>query len=323
MQNKSPSIFESNILYLILGMALLIIGSYAQKREIYSGLLITEYILVLIPNLFYLKLKGLSFKKVLRLNRISLKQGVLIVLIVVFSYPVAVLLNGIILAIVNVFTDAIPTTLPMPSTIDKYIIGLLVFAVTPGICEEVMFRGTIMSAYSTIGYMKSIVISSILFGLFHFNLLNLVGPTFLGIIFGIIVYKTNSIYSSILGHTVNNAIALSIGYAITKYQSQIDNLSHSSTELSQSIELIIGLIGIGFIALISFVILIRLIKKLPSGNKEVYIDGNMSLDFRTEYSDNMEVEFPITDEKFKLIKYIPIVIVILAFIYMNFEYVLL
>ncbi len=75
-----------------------------------------------------------------------------------------------------------------------------------------MFRGVILNAYNKLGYRKSIIITGVLFGLFHFTILNFVGPAILGIIFGIMVYKTNSLYSSIIAHTVNNGIALTIGY---------------------------------------------------------------------------------------------------------------
>ena len=59
---KRPSILEANSLYFILGVLLLFLGSYVQSREIYSGLLITEYIIILIPNLIFLKAKKLPIK---------------------------------------------------------------------------------------------------------------------------------------------------------------------------------------------------------------------------------------------------------------------
>ncbi len=63
---------------------------------------------------------------------------------------------------------------------------------------------------------KAIIYSAILFGIFHFNVQNLLGPIYLGLLFGIIAYKTDSIYPTIIGHTVNNTIALTIGYFATR-----------------------------------------------------------------------------------------------------------
>ena len=176
---KKPSLGEVNLVYLVLGFALLIIGYLVQSKEIYSGLLITEYIIILLPNILFLKLRGYELKRVLRLNSISFMQFIFIFLIMIFAYPVAIFLNAIFLAIINSFSSALPTSIPIPTTTIEYLIGLFVIAIAPGICEEVMFRGTMMSAYDTLGYKKSILITAILFGLFHFNIMNLIGPIFL------------------------------------------------------------------------------------------------------------------------------------------------
>ena len=54
MINKSKfSILEANLLYLVLAVSLIYLGSMAQNREIYSGLLITEYILILL-RIYYI-----------------------------------------------------------------------------------------------------------------------------------------------------------------------------------------------------------------------------------------------------------------------------
>src|SRR5690606_39062887 len=115
----------------------------------------------------------------------------------IFTYPIAVFFQAIFIGILNIFIDVSPSGVPLPSDGIQYIISMLIIAIAPGICEEVMFRGVILNSYSTLGYRKSIFLSALLFGMFHFNLLNFVGPTILGVVFGIIVYRTNSLYSSI------------------------------------------------------------------------------------------------------------------------------
>ena len=96
MRNKkSPSILEANVLYLIIALLLITLGASAQYKEVYTGLLITEYLIILAPALFYLKLSGYSLKSNLRLNKISFKQAILVMLIVVFSYPIALFFNFI------------------------------------------------------------------------------------------------------------------------------------------------------------------------------------------------------------------------------------
>lgn len=264
----NPSIFETNIFYLIIGVSLLLLGSLVQSKEIYSGLIVTEYLIILLPTITYLKARGYSLKKVLKLNRISAKEVALIFLIVIFSYPVGVFLNYLMILLLSNFTELKPTPIPIPQNTGEYLLGLLVISLSPGICEEVLFRGMVMSSYDKLGKKKAIIISAILFGMFHFNLQNLVGPIFLGIIFGLIVYKTNSLFSTMIAHGVNNAIATTIAYLA---MSNMNNLSIESQDIGISIGSFATVLTviIGFvIAMISGTIAYTLYKSLPNNNHE-------------------------------------------------------
>lgn len=260
-----PSIFSTNILYLIVGLLLLIVGFYVQSQELYAGLLVTEYALILIPNLIFIKIKGLSLKRVLRLNGFTLKQLVYTILIVLFSYPIAVFFNMIALNIINYFSDLVPTGVPIPMTGREFLISFFIIGISPGICEEVMFRGTMLTAYEGIGYKKSIFLTAILFGIFHFNITNLVGPVILGIIFAFITIKSNTIFLPMIGHALNNTIALTIGYFATQYTNELDNLDTAleADIIPEAIAMLIATITIGIIALICGFIVFQLIRKFP------------------------------------------------------------
>lgn len=297
---KKPSILEANIVYMVLGFALLTLGSLVQAREIYSGLLITEYIIILLPNILFLKIMGYSLKDVLRLNMISIKQIIYTILIMIFAYPVAVFLNMIVMTIVNAFSSAIPTTVPLPTNFNEYVLGLFVIALGPGICEEVMFRGTMMKAYDGLGYKKSIVITAILFGLFHFNIMNLIGPTFLGIVLGILVHKSNSLFSSIIGHTINNGLALSLGYGLSNYSSKIDEMVAVDNIIPEKTQMIFTLILFGLMALFCFSILLFLLRKFPVTKSTILIEDSV-----------------VHTGKYNTIKYTPVFIIIITFLVLN------
>lgn len=261
-----PSIFSVNVLYLVLALLLIFVGFMVQSQRLYTGILVTEYALILIPNIIFIKMKGLSLKRVLRLNGFSIKQLLYTVLIVLFSYPIAVFFNMIVLNVINLFTDFLPTTVPIPMTSGEFWISFLIVAVTPGICEEVMFRGTMLSAYESIGYKKGVIITGLLFGIFHFNIANLVGPAFLGIVLGFVAIKSNSIYLPIIGHTLNNTIALVIGYFTTRYTEQLDNIDSTldNEVISETMTVMISTIVIGLIALLCGLVIYRLIKNFPT-----------------------------------------------------------
>ena len=296
---ERPSILETNVLYLFIGILFVFIGSVVQSRELYSGLLITEYLILLLPNLMYLKLMGFSLKKVLRLNKISFKQVGYIVLITIFAYPIAIFFNFIMTMILTYISEPLVDSIPMAETTGMYFLSLFVIALAPGICEEVMFRGTIMSAYGSKGKKKAIIYSAILFGAFHLNLQNLLGPIALGIVLGITVYKTNSIYAGMIGHTISNGIAVTIGFLATK---GIDGMSSSdipALEIPNSIQMLIMLIILGIFALISTIIVRALIKRLPEGKESVPRE--------------------IISYKHKNIDYFTLVVLLMIFLYVNIK----
>jgi membrane protease YdiL (CAAX protease family) len=314
MRTRSlPTINEVNILFLMLGLVLLIFGSMVQQRDLYIGVLITEYIFILAPNLIYLKMRGYSLKNVLGLNPITVRQIIQIFLIMIFAYPMAVFLNYIILILVNSVSPAMPIGVPVPTNLMDYLVGLLVIAVTPGICEEVMFRGTMQSAYSRMGDKKAILISALLFGMFHFNLLNLLGPLFLGIVLGIIRYKTDSLYGSILGHTINNGIALTLGFLLTGLSENIQEITEQAPLIPEGLQLIITLVMLGSWALFSFVVLYLLLRNLKGAGNITRMDEDTDMEDSSTEPEESEME-SIN------ISWAPIVVIAGIFIFLNYRY---
>lgn len=322
---KNPTILEANFFYLLIVALFIFLGSMAQQWDLLKGLVITEYLIILLPTVLFIVIrnlivKGNSLKKVLRLNRISFKQAIMVSLITVLSYPFAVLLNTIAALIISRFGELKPSPVPIPQTGSELLIGLFVIAISAGICEEVMFRGLMLNAYERLGKKKAIIFSAILFGVFHFNPQNLLGPIFLGIIFGIILLKTNSIFSAMLAHATNNAIALLLGMAITKLQ----NLSGSQSmeelgelnNLPMSTQIISFVIAIvfwgGFFIGCAFGVY-YLIKALPKGNiSEEGLEANEPVDGEAS---NLSVG---SSKLIKVLSATPIVIVGIAYVWFGY-----
>jgi sodium transport system permease protein len=93
--------------------------------------------------------------------------------------------------------------------------AILIFAVIPGIFEEVAFRGFILSGlrrdYRAV---SAIVLSAFLFGFLHVLLSlfqQLFNATLLGIVLGVLAVRSRSLLPGILFHIINNSMALVIG----------------------------------------------------------------------------------------------------------------
>jgi sodium transport system permease protein len=82
-------------------------------------------------------------------------------------------------------------------------------ALTPAICEELLFRGFILGRFLETGQSgQSLMMTSLLFGLFHRNLPALLPTTLAGIMLAFAVWRTGSLYYAIVMHTVVNTWAI-------------------------------------------------------------------------------------------------------------------
>ncbi|HVP12233.1 MAG TPA: CPBP family glutamic-type intramembrane protease [Phycisphaerae bacterium] len=86
---------------------------------------------------------------------------------------------------------------------------LLVFALLPGICEELAFRGFLLAGLrSKLPRAASIVLVGVIFGLYHINLEKIPIVTLMGILLAFICLRSGSIYPAMLVHIANNGLGL-------------------------------------------------------------------------------------------------------------------
>ncbi|WP_454055185.1 CPBP family intramembrane glutamic endopeptidase [Clostridium sp. Marseille-Q7071] len=98
-----------------------------------------------------------------------------------------------------------------PLTEGNLFIMVLTIGIVAPFAEEFLFRGVIYRTLSkNISIPVTIIIQGVLFGIYHGNLIQGVYASLLGIIFGFITYKTQSLWPAIIAHMANNTIAVII-----------------------------------------------------------------------------------------------------------------
>ena len=88
--------------------------------------------------------------------------------------------------------------------------GMLAIGIFGPICEEIVFRGGIMKPMLDKGVNPwiPIFISAVVFGLIHGNPAQIPFAAIVGIVFGIIYYRTRSLVITSLCHMLNNSFAV-------------------------------------------------------------------------------------------------------------------
>lgn len=85
---------------------------------------------------------------------------------------------------------------------------ITVFALTPAICEEIAFRGFILSGLARGGRLGiAVVISSLMFGIIHMIPQQAFNAAMLGLLLGLLAVYSRSLLPAIVFHLCNNSIA--------------------------------------------------------------------------------------------------------------------
>jgi membrane protease YdiL (CAAX protease family) len=248
----------------------------------------------------------MNVRQTLRLNRITWRQGILAALITIFMYPTAVTANLVMLNLLTrIGTIDIPQ-IPTASSPLQYLRLILIISVMAGVCEEVFFRGFVLRGYEKLGRRKAVVISAVLFGVFHYNIYNLAGAIVLGLVFGALVMVTDSLYVGIIGHMVNNGFAVTLGYAFNLIGDLLPPEEMEIAEAALGDSLLASLVFFGILALAGLVISAYLYRKLKAGSPEMVFSSDKTTRHdiatapdknETDVTDIRELNIETTPEK--------------------------
>jgi hypothetical protein len=182
-------------------------GMHLWSRSAYVA--ITETLLVFLPAVLFVRLKRQPIAAALGWRKISPAM-------VVVSTVLGVSAMGVAVEIASVSSDYIGHgargNLFEPATALDFVIGLLCGSILPGICEETLFRGAIQGTLGRLGPSKSVIITAILFALFHLDPWHFLAPLFFGIVLGIMTLRTGSTIPAMIVHASANAASHTVAY---------------------------------------------------------------------------------------------------------------
>jgi sodium transport system permease protein len=98
-------------------------------------------------------------------------------------------------------------------------IPIMLVALLPALCEEIAFRGFILSGFRHVGHKWwAILGSSIVFGAVHPVLQQKISAAAIGIFLGILAVQTASLVPCILFHAIYNGLGMMTGYLATIHE---------------------------------------------------------------------------------------------------------
>lgn len=204
---SSLSIRAANVLFLVTILLVLLVGSTIQVLNLPWGLIGTEFLLILLPTLIFLKVKKVSFKEGLRLNPITWQ----VALICIGLGLAAWLFDAYIDTLVMQLSGLPPVQLAAGMAPDSVLEGIVFFvalAIAAPLCEEALFRGAIQTAYEKQrSPLFAVVITALMFAFYHFRPTGLLALLPIAFILGWVMLRTQSLWAVMLVHFGNNAFS--------------------------------------------------------------------------------------------------------------------
>lgn len=228
-----------NMAMIALMLVFYIMGSTFLDIGIVTNLLLSQMILVIPVLLFALvswrKTQTGRFNEMLGFHKIKISSFFMIFLFTYLMMPLTTVLNAISMLFVDNAVDSISgDVLMMPFPVMLFMIGMF-----GPFCEEFVFRGVIFRGYKNSGSVFwSIIWSALLFGLMHLNFNQAAYAIAIGVLFGLLVEATGSLWSSVIAHMVFNSHQVCLMYLSEYFPS---DLVADEAELTQ--ELLISAIG--------------------------------------------------------------------------------
>ncbi|MBE6718458.1 MAG: CPBP family intramembrane metalloprotease [Ruminococcaceae bacterium] len=213
---KIKSTFTAPLLVLVI-YVLLILSRYIKLESlqindnVYLSMIILQLLIFIIPGVFYCKIRTENNTKSLRITKFSARKAWFVAScfgVLIFG---STLLNTATFYIFgsNDGYSVYNTFSPMGNDSWTNLIYIVItFAILPAVTEEFIFRGILLSEYSSYGVATAVFLSSAMFSMLHFNLNQFIVYFFCGVVTAYAVYITQSLFAAILLHFLNNLYAI-------------------------------------------------------------------------------------------------------------------
>ncbi len=120
------------------------------------------------------------------------------------------------------------------------LLAFLSIAVVPALVEEFALRGVVLGLLKPYGQGFAIIVSAVIFGLMHGNLVQIPFALVVGLALGFITVKSGSVWTAVLVHFINNAISVGFSYLQMSVGDNVANLVYACLSLGF---LLLGVLG--------------------------------------------------------------------------------
>lgn len=206
--------------FILVIYALLVGSRYIDKSalmyndSIYLSLVILQFIVLIIPAIFFCRLKGINYGSKLNFKLFSpgkLGFTVMATLVMISGSTIIRLAQVYIIKRQEFSFFLYDSYVPgNTDSIFNVLYIAITFAVLPAITEEFVFRGIVLTEYNYGGYGSfcAAFMSAVMFAMLHFSFSQFFIYLFCGLVMSFLVYNTQSLIPAMIAHMLYNIYGL-------------------------------------------------------------------------------------------------------------------
>lgn len=220
MKEKQMPGYGDLILLLCLVLLLIFyVGSFAQIKWGFGGVVIQQLIILLCPVLYAWYMKA-DAKKLFSIKKPGVSQVAGGVLFGIAAFLCAMIIGVLLVPFFPESADGL-TQLDDMLTSQSAVVLILVVALMPAIGEELLFRGFVMGTLKNkCTGVIAVLATTLLFAAYHMSLIKMFTIGIIGFGLTYAAYKSGSIVTSMCMHFLNNLLSV----LITKYPEQMQHV---------------------------------------------------------------------------------------------------
>ena len=220
MKEKQMPGYGDLILLLCLVLLLIFyVGSFAQIKWGFGGVVIQQLIILLCPVLYAWYMKA-DAKKLFSIKNPGVSQVAGGVLFGIAAFLCAMIIGVLLVPFFPESADGL-TQLDDMLTSQPAVVLILVVALMPAIGEELLFRGFVMGTLKNkCTGVIAVLVTTLLFAAYHMSLIKMFTIGIIGFGLTYAAYKSGSIVTSMCMHFLNNLLSV----LITKYPKQMQHV---------------------------------------------------------------------------------------------------
>ena len=210
MKKRTPELYHGLIAFVTAFLYLLLVAPFVGGVTY----IVATQIMIAGTALVLTAVIKADFKETFSIRLPTVRQFFGAVFTYIGIYFFTMFVSSIMMILFPIMADVIEGLSLLTEFMPHPVVAILVMAVMPAVCEELLMRGFILSSFSKLKPAVTIILVGVMFGILHFDPFRFVPTAILGMASAYIVLKTKSILLPMLYHLVNNTMSVVAMYQL-------------------------------------------------------------------------------------------------------------